>query len=137
MKRTIALYSLAIAGAAFLLQWLDYQHAVRTLATPVYVTVIALLFAGLGVWVGARLTGGSPSQPFERNVRAIDTLGITEREYQVLELLAAGHSNKEIGERLFVSLNTVKTHLTHLYEKLEVSRRTQAVQKARALRIIP
>ena len=137
MKRTILIYSLAIAAAALLLQWLDYQHAVRTLSTPVYVVLIALLFAGLGVWVGQRLARRSSPAEFERNQQAIDYLGITGREYEVLELLARGHSNKEIGESLFVSPNTVKTHLAHLYEKLEVSRRTQAIQKAQALRIIP
>ena len=67
----------------------------------------------------------------------MDYLRITEREYEVLELLARGQTNQEIGESLYVSPNTVKTHLTHLYEKLEVSRRTQAIQKARVLRILP
>jgi DNA-binding CsgD family transcriptional regulator len=137
MKRTILLYSLAIAGAALLLQWLDFQHAVRTMSTPVYVVIVALLFTALGIWVGGRLTRRASSAPGARNLRAIDSLGITEREIEVLELLAHGHSNNEIGERLFISPNTVKTHLAHLYEKLEVSRRTQAIQKARALQIIP
>ena len=137
MKKTILIYSLAISGAAFLLQWLDFQHAVRTMSTPVYVVIVALLFTALGIWVGQRLTGRTAPGPFEKNLQAIDYLGITDREYEVLELLAQGQSNKEIGESLFVSPNTIKTHLTHLYEKLEVSRRTQAIQKARALRIIP
>ena len=137
MKRTILLYSLAIGAAALILQWLDFQHAVRTLSTPVYVVIVALLFTALGIWVGQRLGRGAPTGPFERNRRAMTTLGITEREYEVLELLARGQTNKEIGEALFVSPNTVKTHLAHLYDKLEVSRRTQAIQKARALRILP
>ena len=137
MKKTILTYSLAIGAAAFLLQWLDFQHAVRTMSTPVYVVIVALLFTALGIWVGQRLSRGAAAGPFERNRQAMDYLGITEREYEVLELLARGQSNKEIGETLFVSPNTVKTHLAHLYEKLEVSRRTQAIQKARALRILP
>ncbi|MFQ5350721.1 MAG: response regulator transcription factor [Thermoanaerobaculia bacterium] len=137
VKGTILIYSLAIAGAALLLQWLDFQHAVRTMSTPVYVVIVALLFTALGIWVGQRLTRGTAPRTFERNLRAIDTLGITEREVEVLELLAQGQSNQEIGDSLFVSLNTVKTHLAHLYEKLEVSRRTQAIHKARALDIIP
>ena len=58
-------------------------------------------------------------------------------QYDVLSLLAEGHSNKEMAERLFVSPNTIKTHLAHLYEKLQVSRRTQAIHKAKALRLIP
>lgn len=137
MKKTLLLYGLAIAAAAFVLQWLEYLVAVRRFSNEIYVGLVALFFTALGIWVGRRLTGGGSRTGFERNARAIEYLGITEREYEVLELLAQGHSNKEIAERLFVSANTVKTHLAHLYDKLEVSRRTQAVQKARALRIVP
>ncbi len=138
MKTTIAVYSLTIAIAAFALQWLEYQYAVRVLSTEVYIVVIALLFTALGIWVGGQLTrGGGAPKAFEKNTQAIEYLGISQREFEVLELLAEGHSNKEIAESLFVSPNTVKTHLGNLYGKLEVSRRTQAVQKARALRMIP
>ena len=138
MKKTIVIYSLVIAAAAFALQWLEYQYAVRVLSTEIYVVVIALAFTALGIWVGNRLTARSEPVPaFERNAQAMDYLGISDREYEVLELLAEGCSNREIGDKLFVSPNTVKTHLAHLYGKLEVSRRTQAVQKARTLRILP
>ncbi len=137
MKKTIALYSLAIAAAAFALQWLEYTYAVRVLSIEIYVVIIALLFTALGAWVGNRLTRGDERSRFEKNTRALDYLGISDREFEVLELLAQGHSNKEIADRLFVSNNTVKTHLAHLYGKLEVSRRVQAIHKARELRMIP
>ena len=137
MKKSIILYSLAVASGAFLLQWLEYQYAVRVFSTEIHIAIIALLFVGLGVWVGLRLSAPTASEPFERNAKAIDYLGISKREYEVLELLAQGHSNQEIAKTLFVSSNTVKSHLGRLYEKLEVSRRTQAIQKARALRMIP
>ena len=106
-------------------------------STEIYVAIIALLFTALGALVGHRLTATTARGIFERNVQAIDYLGISKRECEVLELLALGHSNREIAEALFVSPNTVKSHLGRLYEKLEVSRRTQAIQKARTLRIIP
>jgi DNA-binding CsgD family transcriptional regulator len=137
VKKTIVVYSLAIAAAAFVLQWLEYQYFVRLFPTEVYVVAVAVLFTVLGIWVGNRLTGGRKPETFERNARAIATLGVSERELEVLELLAEGRSNKEIADRLFVSPNTVKTHLANLYGKLEVSRRTQAIQKARELRMIP
>ncbi len=137
MKKSILVYSLAVASGAFLLQWLEYQYAVRIFSTEIYVVIIALLFTALGVWAGLRLAAPHAKEPFERNVQAIDYLGISKREYDVLELLAKGHSNREIAETLFVSANTVKSHLARLYEKLEVSRRTQAIEKARTLRIIP
>ncbi|MCZ6726706.1 MAG: LuxR C-terminal-related transcriptional regulator [Acidobacteria bacterium] len=136
MKRTIIIYSLTVAVGAFLLQWLEYRYAVHVFSTEIYIVLIALLFTALGVWVGRRIAA-RPRGSFDKNVRAIDYLGISEREYEVLELLAKGHSNREIGEQLFVSPNTVKTHLAHLYDKLEVARRTQAVDRARALGMIP
>ena len=137
MKKPILRYSLAVAAGAFLLQWLEYQYAVRVFSREIYIAIVALLFTGLGVWAGHRLFAPTARASFERNVQAIDYLGISKREYEVLELLAEGHSNREIAESLVVSPNTVKSHLGRLYEKLEVSRRTQAIQKARTLRMIP
>ncbi len=137
VKKTIIIYSLAIAGAAFLLQWMEYLHVVRVFSTEIYMVLIAVFFSAIGIWAGNRLTRGSAPSRFTKNLQALKYLGISDREYDVLELLAQGQSNKEIAETLFVSGNTVKTHLAHLYEKLEVSRRTQAIQKARSLNMIP
>lgn len=136
-KKTIALYGVAIALGAILLDWLEFQYTVRFFSTEIYIVFIALLFTVLGLWVGNRLSGKKESPSFQKNTEALSYLGISDREYEVLTLLAEGYSNKEIADALFVSLNTIKTHLGHLYSKLEVSRRTQAVQKARELRLIP
>ncbi|MBO6761492.1 MAG: response regulator transcription factor, partial [Roseivirga sp.] len=62
--------------------------------------------------------------------------GLTEREMEVLHHIAEGCSNIEIGEKLFVSENTIKTHVSNLFVKLDVKRRTQAVTRAKELRII-
>jgi len=137
MKRAFLLYSAAIAAAALTLQWLEYRYAVRALSTEVYIGAVAVGFTALGLWAGYRLTSRGPKTAFEKNDRAIAALGISGRELEVLELLAQGSSNKEIADRLCVSPHTVKTHLGHLYDKLDVARRTQAVQKARELRILP
>lgn len=137
MKKTIALYALALAVAAFALEWAEYQYFTRAFATEIYVALIAIAFAGLGVWVGARLTRKAPATPFEKNEAALAALDITRREYETLELIAAGLSNKEIARKLGVSPNTVKAHLARVYEKLEVSRRTQAIRKAKDLALIP
>ena len=136
MKRTILIYGGVVAVGATALQWVQYRYVVQLFSTEIYIGTIAVLFTGLGIWVGHRLTRPSLPPPGERNTRAIDALGISKREYEVLELLAQGHPNKEIAKRLFVSPNTIKTQLARLYEKLEVSRRTQAIHKARALRLI-
>jgi DNA-binding CsgD family transcriptional regulator len=137
MKRSILISGVLLAAAAVLLQWLDYRHAVRSLSTEGYVIVLAIGFTALGAWVGVRLTRRRPAGPFEVNAEALASLGLSEREHEVLGLLAEGLSNKEIAGRLFVSPNTVKTHLARVYDKLDVARRTQAVQKARWLRLIP
>ena len=136
MKKTILIYGLAVALATIALRWLEYLYLVRVFSIEIYVSLIASFFLAMGIWVGVRFSKRKAVPQFERNEKAILYLRISDREYQVLELLADGMSNKEIAEELFVSGNTVKTHVSKLYEKLEVSRRTQAVQRARELEMI-
>lgn len=136
MNRSIAIYAVLLAAGAFLLQWLENQYALQLFSTEIYTVLLAALFTGVGVWIGSRLSSRHAPGPFEINRQAIATLGLTGREIEVLELLAEGCSNEEIAKRLSVSTSTVKTHLVHLYQKLDVMRRTQAVQKARALQVI-
>lgn len=137
MKKTIAIAALALAVGAFFLDWLEYQYAARVYSTEIYIVLIALFFTVVGLWAGARLNQRPAQTPFERNHQAIKYLGISPREEEVLARLAEGLSNKEIARALDVSPNTVKTHLAKLYEKLDVARRTQAVTKAKELRLIP
>jgi DNA-binding CsgD family transcriptional regulator len=137
MRKTIIVYGLALAIAAFLLEWLQYKYVVRAYATEIYIFLIAVAFTALGVFAGRRLTERTPPGAFQKNVAALASLGVTDREYEVLTLLAEGCANKEIARRLDLSPNTVKTHIARLFEKLEAQRRTQAVQKARELALIP
>lgn len=137
MTRTILIYAAALAAAAFALEWLEYKYVTRIFTGEIYTVLIAAAFAALGVWAGARLTRKSDPGPFELNKAALASLNITERELEALRHLAGGLTNKEIARKLDISPNTVKTHLARLYEKLEVSRRTQAVQKAKDLSLIP
>ena len=137
MKRLVLIYALALAAGAFVLQWLQYKFLVHAFPAQIYIGLIAVAFAALGVWAGMRLARRPAPATFEKNTAALLSLGITQREQQVLALLAAGKSNKEIAHGLGVSPNTVKTQIASLYQKLEVQRRTQAVQKARELALIP
>jgi NarL family two-component system response regulator LiaR len=137
MIRTVVVYALALAAGAFALQWLQYNYLVRTFSTEIYIGLVAAAFAGLGVWAGMRLAPRPAPETFEKNTAALASLGITLREQEVLALLAAGKSNKEIAQKLGVSPNTVKTQVASLYQKLEVQSRMQAVQKARELALIP
>lgn len=129
-------YGLALAALAFMLEWLDYKHSVHAWSTEFYVACIAMVFVALGIWVGNRLTA-KPRIAYARNEAAISSLGISARECEVLEMIAAGHANKVIARHLDISPNTVKTHVARLYEKLEVASRTQAIGKARELDILP
>ena len=125
-----------LALGAFALQWLQYRYVVHAFPVQVYVGVVATVFAAAGAWLGWRLTSRRAGG-FERNTQAIVSLGLTPQEVRVLDRLASGQSNKEIARTLGLSPNTVKTHLANLFDKLEVSRRTQAIGKARDLRLIP
>jgi DNA-binding CsgD family transcriptional regulator len=131
--RIILIYGGLLALAALALQWLEFQLFVRAHPAELYVGLLAAGFMALGVWVGMRLIPRGSTGPFKPNDQVRGTLGISDREFEVLELLAAGRSNKEIASQLSVSPNTVKTHVAKLYSKLEVTRRTEAILKAREL----
>lgn len=139
MKKTVFIYGILLAALATLLQILEYRFLIRELSTEMYVGIIALFFTILGIWVGLKLV----NRRTETHVHQIENLvidaeklkahGISNRELEVLQLMAQGLSNQEIANKLFVSLHTVKTHLSNLYSKLDVKRRTQAIQKAREM----
>ncbi|HEX5692605.1 MAG TPA: response regulator transcription factor, partial [Roseiflexaceae bacterium] len=133
MLRTILIYGAILALGTLGLEWLQYRYLVRSHPGEIGLALIALSFLALGIWAGARLFRREPPAPFEVNAKARDSIGISEREFEVLELLAAGRSNKEIAQRLSVSPNTVKTHVASLFAKLEVGRRTEAILRAREL----
>jgi DNA-binding NarL/FixJ family response regulator len=137
MLRTILVYGAVLAAGTFVLEWLEFRLLVRTHAVEAYIALVAAAFMGVGVWLGAKLFRHASAVPFVPNTRVRETLGISGRELEVLELLAAGRSNKEIARRLDVSPNTVKTHVTKLFAKLEARRRTEAILRARELGMIP
>ena len=152
MRKHVLLYGLVggilIAGLkAIEYRWLVVEHSVE-----IYGGLIAALFTSVGLWVGLRLTRRTEpvaetivvrevlvpsSVPFQRDSDAVQRLGLTPRELEVLALMAEGLSNREIAGRVFVSENTVKTHSSRVFDKLGARRRTQAVQRGRDLRIIP
>jgi len=136
MKKTILLYGLCLAVVAFALEWLEYRYFMRVFSTEIYIVILVTGFTGLGIWVGQQLTPQQPAYPFTVNTAALKALGVSPREYTVLELMAAGQSNKEIARSLDISPNTVKTHIARVFEKLGAARRTEAINKARELSLI-
>jgi two-component system, NarL family, response regulator LiaR len=143
MKKTILFYGLALAALVFLLKMLEYRYLVHDLSVEFYISVVASLFTVVGIWLGLKLTRKKKivmvAAPVDFNVdeSLLRQTGISKREYEVLELMARGYSNQEIADKLFVSLNTVKTHSSNLFVKLDAKRRTQAIQKAKELALIP
>ena len=155
MKKTVLLYGLLGGVLIAALKLIEYRFLVLEHSLEIYGGIVALLFSALGIWLGLKLTRTRetsscgrcrcrsrcavpcPTGPFERNEARLEQLGITPRELEILEAMAAGLSNREIAERLFVSENTVKTHAGRLFDKLSARRRTQAVQLAKEAGLIP
>ncbi len=143
MKKTILLYGTLLALLVWALKWMEYRYILRDLSLQFYLGLVALLFSGLGIWIGINLLKPKAVIPAEMSTENPEILaipeallresGISPREYEVLQLMAAGLSNQEIAGRLFISLNTVKTHISNIYLKLDVKRRTQAIQKMKEL----
>jgi DNA-binding CsgD family transcriptional regulator len=150
MTRTagvFVLYGFIIGLVASIIRWIDYNQTLNSWSTEIYAGTIALIFAAGGIWLGRQMrqrkscfpeTTVEVKQPMmASNVKThqAEGSGLSRRELEVLQLMASGYSNQEIANKLFVSLNTVKTHTSNLYFKLEVKRRTLAVIRGKELGI--
>jgi DNA-binding CsgD family transcriptional regulator len=147
-KPTI-LYGVSLALLLFLLKWLELRFVIIDHIFEIYAGAIALLFTGLGIWLALKFSKPKVttvivekeiflhSENFVFNKEEQERLGLSKRELEVLQRMAEGLSNQEIAEQLFLSLNTIKTHSSRLFEKMEVKSRTQAIEKAKRLRLIP
>ncbi|HEY7182320.1 MAG TPA: response regulator transcription factor [Blastocatellia bacterium] len=140
MRKTILLYGLAMAALTGILKFVEYRFFVRDLSLEFYLGAVAILFTAVGVWAGMKLTRRKvivANPDFRLNEPELQRLGISKREYEVLELMARGLSNQEIADKLFVSLNTIKTHSSSIFMKLDARRRTQAIHRAKELGLLP
>lgn len=146
----ILLYGVLMAILVFVLKWLQWKFIITNHSLEIYSGLLAVFFTVLGIWVATQLAKPKiqtvivekevylpPSDDFTINEVELEKLKLTSREYEVLQLLTQGCSNAEIAERLFLSLSTVKTHVSNLFVKMEVKNRTQAVEKANRLKITP
>jgi len=156
MKRTVIFYGVLGGALIVALKLVEYRFLVLEHSLEIYSGIVALLFSLLGIWLGLKLTRTRETVvvrevpvrvevevrvpvvgPFVRDQARLEELGITPRELEILETMAAGLSTREIAERLFVSENTVKTHAGRVFDKLAAKRRTQAVQLAKEAGLIP
>ncbi len=137
MKKNVIIYGFLLAVVVVGLKTLEYKWMVRDISQPIYILVIAVGFMFLGVWVSYQLLNKKQPQKIgSPNQAAIEQLGLSPKELQVLEKVAAGLSNQAIANELFVSINTIKTHLKNSYSKLSVSSRIHAINKLKALNIV-
>ncbi|WP_254169843.1 response regulator transcription factor [Chryseosolibacter histidini] len=149
-KKHIIIYGISLAILLVLLNWLKLRLVIIDHAFEVYNGAIALIFTGIGIWVALKLA--KPKEKivviekevmveknvgFTMNETELNRLNLSKRELEVLQLMAQGLSNQEIADRLFLSLSTVKTHANNLFDKMGVERRTQAINQAKQLGIIP
>jgi len=141
------MYGASLAVLLLIMKWLEWRIVIVDHAFELYAGAVAILFTALGIWLANKLTRPKTvvvekqvlvkTKDFVLNEAELARLNLSKREIEVLQSMADGLSNQQIAERLFVSLNTIKTHSSNVFEKLEVQRRTQAVEKARKLSIIP
>ncbi len=154
MKRHVLIFGLVGGLLIAILQYTEYRFVVIEHSVELYGALIAILFAAFGIWLGLRITrrreitklsdvrspageGAEPASPFAPNTARQQSLGITDRELEILILIARGLSNREIATQLFVSENTVKTHCSRAFDKLGAARRTQAVLRGKEFGLLP
>lgn len=129
---------LGLAMALF--RWVEMEFLIFNPNLELYTAIVAFAFGGLGYWISHKK---EPTKkiPLEASATTVNFQGrnqslLSNRELEVLEMLAQGKTNQEIADSLFVSANTIKTHTSRLYDKLEVKRRTEAIKKARDLGVL-
>ncbi len=145
----IMLYGLATASLIFGLRWLQWNFIIRENAIDIYIGLIALMFTLLGAWIASQLIKPKTqavlvdkqnmiqeANEFKLNEAGLKRLNLTNREYQILKLIAQGHSNSEIADELFLSLSTIKTHVSNLYAKMNVKSRFRAIAVAKEIKIV-
>ena len=156
MKRHALVFGLVGGLLIAALQYTQYRFIVIEHSLEIYGALVATLFSAFGIWLGRKLTRERtvvherlvvkevlvPVEvrlpgPFSPDRTQQKNLGITERELEVLALVAGGLSNREVAAQLFISENTVKTHCVRTFDKLGASRRTQAVQRGKELGLLP
>ncbi|HLF63587.1 MAG TPA: LuxR C-terminal-related transcriptional regulator [Saprospiraceae bacterium] len=139
MRQTILIFSVIAVSLLILLNLRKLSLLSTDGDDEIWTVSFATVFMFIGVLLSRylflrRTEGKSVAMPDPE--AQLKRLGITQREHEVLRLVAEGYSNQEISNALFISESTVKTHVSNVLVKLDARRRTQAVQKAKELKIL-
>jgi two-component system, NarL family, response regulator LiaR len=145
------IYGTVLALLLVGLKMLQFKYLLYDHSKEIYTGIIAFAFTLFGIWLAKNLFIKTNKEivikeiivedPNFTSTNRIDNariieLGISPRELEILKMIAEGLSNQEIAGQLFISLSTVKTHVSNLFSKLNVKRRTQAIETARSMKIL-
>ena len=136
MKRIVLVFGIVIICLLALFKISTYYWVSGGLEAQWIIAALAIIFFAVGAWITNNNKNSRPKTAFTRDQNMVAKLAISKRELEVLDALAKGHSNKEIGALLFVSESTVKSHVSNLLVKLNAKRRTQAINIAQQLNLV-
>ena len=136
MKKTILIFGALILSILVLFQISQYSLISGDTTIEWIIGVIAVVFFFIGMYINKKSLNNHHKTSGEIDHKKIEQLEISSREYEVLEAIALGLSNKEIADKLFLSESTIKTHVSNLLVKLNAKRRTQALRIAKSQNII-
>ena len=147
MKQVALGFGILIFALLMLFQLARIQSFKSGFKIEIWIAIFSILFFIIGIFISRKLFKPKPTliekeiyvntdQPFEVDASQISKLGISKREYEILQLIDEGLSNQQIAEKLFVSENTIKKHISNLFFKMDVERRTEAIKKAKGLKIL-
>ncbi|MGB6150888.1 MAG: response regulator transcription factor [Pricia sp.] len=136
MKRTVIIFAALIIALLCLFKLSTYSYLSGNIGIEIFVALTAVSFFSIGLYFNRKNFLKKPSPTQEINTKKVRELGLSKREFEVLQEISVGLSNKEVAEKLFVSESTIKTHVSNIFIKLDARRRTQAISKAKELQII-
>jgi len=138
VQKKVVIIGFLLGAGLIVFQYLENSYYDALHHQDFYLLLISVAFLSMGILIGKKVKGKKIIEIIEPAVddQMIKMLGISSREMEVLDHLAKGHSNQEIADLLFVSLNTIKTHISNLYIKLDVDKRTKAISRAKQLKLL-
>lgn len=158
MKQIVIGFGILIAALLVLFQLAKFSQWRGDTNIETWIAVFSLLFFGIGIWISRKMFRKEVIREKEIirekevivevevpvmstvnqqvDEKQLEKLGLSKREYEILGLIGEGLSNQQIADKLFVSENTIKKHVSNLFLKLDVERRTEAVKRAKELRIL-
>jgi DNA-binding CsgD family transcriptional regulator len=144
LNHTVVAFSLLIFSVLLLFQLAKFSRFQSGWSSEIWLAAFSITFLLIGIFLSKKFQKEKvvekevfvPKDEFVLDEKKLKQLNISKREYEVLQLISKGMSNQQIADSLFVSENTIKKHISSLFLKLDVARRTEAIQKARELHLV-